>query len=256
MSWSFVFRVIATGLLFGWFTCCSPPELVPISFDFAEPCPSTEEVIDNGIDMSVENKIVPIGLLATDIGVCTGTLINKCTVLTAAHCVIKEENKKITSSLFFINSIRVEGKDIIVSSYYDSAMPVNEKMYFDVALIKLVKSINIPFYSIPIQEDTLLESGTSIDVWGYGKSSTGGSGTLRKDTGKINIANDFIMQFTGASVCPGDSGGPSFFEGTWNQIGIHSVTSNTNSAGCGKLGTDARVRNIAIATNKGDNNEH
>jgi MYXO-CTERM domain-containing protein len=86
-----------------------------------------------------------------------------------------------------------------------------------------------------------LEAGGAIAIAGFGQTDTGMSGVKHWNHTVLNSVdlNLGVVTLGGmgeASVCPGDSGGPAFFQfpdGSWHAFGIAS----TVTGGCGGYGT-------------------
>jgi secreted trypsin-like serine protease len=168
---------------------------------------------------------------------CTGTLIDKDWILTAAHCVEGETaaGMKIRFDDADINDT-TGGRVIAVAEIHSNTAFNFEDWDNDIALIKLATSVTDRTVT-PIHR-AAVAPGTAIIEVGYGDADNngGGAGLLRKlATANIDcaIANDPAVSGAnllcfdatdGTSSCYGDSGGPAFItvNGSYEVAGVTS----------------------------------
>jgi secreted trypsin-like serine protease len=181
---------------------------------------------------------------------CTGTLVARDLVLTAAHCVPPTADYKLVQfdaqrqpSLRDI--LRVERHPQFSQQTFD-----NHRATADVALIKLAAPLALPQASL-FSGTFAVAPGDRFTVAGYGLTERGNGksgGTLRAAnlaaTGKpgnlqIRLADPATNgERAGLGACTGDSGGPVFREqgGRLVVIGVISWSTGPNNAeGCGGL---------------------
>jgi hypothetical protein len=172
---------------------------------------------------TVDSGHPSVGMVLGDSSLCTGTLIGRFTVLTAAHCITPSGMR------FQINNASYNASHITIHPNYCGGN------CHDLALLSLTQQPNIapsPLLKTPPSV------GQSVALVGYGKTGEYNNDLQVKRLGynTINQITASTFSFQGSSnVCNGDSGGPSFIDN--NLAGVHS----TKSGACGTGGTDMRV---------------
>lgn len=163
-------------------------------------------------------------------GLCTGTIINSNTVLTAAHCF--EEGAIAVA-------IKAGGKtydavQAIIHPLYDkNPSPARNYDRNDVALVKIAGTFSIA--PLPIITSRSVKNGETLIVAGYGEDENKDYGTLKAAYMKASetYKSGFVLAYddTHTNVCFGDSGGPAFgyVDGV---LGVFGVTSSGTVGDC------------------------
>ncbi|MES2768782.1 MAG: trypsin-like serine protease [Bdellovibrionota bacterium] len=158
---------------------------------------------------------------------CTGTLIHKRLVLTAAHCVanhttVNVENLYVGFGLAkpsWVDSSDSEVKFVTLET--GRIHPEYTTNGVDIALIKLSQDAPKGWKPVEIESDaSVLKKGTEVILAGYGLRSYNpllNAGSLYKVTVKIaetekNAPYLFNYAFFGGGGCQGDSGGPGYIQ--------------------------------------------
>lgn len=184
---------------------------------------------------------------------CTGTIIGKRLIFTAAHCVDKPSRIMV---LFGHNlkqaQIMIQASKIAVNTGYRQRRPFNVDIG-DVALIEIEQDIPpthqvakiVPAYYFPYDTDLLTIAGYGVTS-GITKKN---SGLLRQTKvrvidGRYGDSEFVVDQTNGSGACYGDSGGPAFLytKGQLLLIGVASRVGNNGADPC---------KGVAVYSNAG-----
>jgi trypsin len=185
-------------------------------------------------------------------GLCTGTLITKDWILTAAHCV---KGVTVTGIKVHFNTVNVfQNKGTVVMASMAIPHPEFSTSRLgskDIGLIKLATPVT-DIKPVPVNLDsTKAPVGIKVTMVGFGATAQGGGGNIgiAYVVEQTSVAcNSFagtdadllcFNQVSGKGKCEGDSGGPSFsmIDGRMMQVGITSF----GDQNCAQFGADTRT---------------
>jgi secreted trypsin-like serine protease len=174
---------------------------------------------------------------------CTGTLIDKSWVLSAAHCVegAPQGAVKIRIDDLDVNNT-TGGMEVGTTEHHANPAWDQNGWGGDLALLKLAQPIDRPV--TPIHRTKITFDSPVLQV-GYGVTNDqgAGGGVLRKlsehnkdcaMTGDATISNDKVLCFDpiDGGGCYGDSGGPTFFDVGGGKLEVVGVTSGGTGQAC------------------------
>ncbi len=206
---------------------------------------AAEKRITGGVSISLlESAIAHIEDGETH---CTGTLVGKHEVLTAAHCVI---GRNLRETLVWIGGVPRYPSGSWFHPLYEPALPAEYKAPFDLGIVVLQEPV-LDVSPLPIISDVQMTPGVAVTAFGTGTTAESGRVPFSPLEGNGKQASLVLERVRGgllftsffgssASVCPGDSGGPltwggSDFSGVVGVTSMGSVTSFQNT--CYVLGT-------------------
>jgi hypothetical protein len=167
---------------------------------------------------------------------CSGTLIDTSTVLTAAHCVDNSPEKLVIVFGDHVQSSKPdhqrEAQSFIQNPRWQQDGPEG---HGDLALIHFEGGLPEGYHPVDLApKNVALSNGTEVEFLGYGVTnglSHAGPGALRETTSHIigeASPTEIVSDGRESSVCFGDSGGPAFVktDGKFEQWGVASSVSN------------------------------
>lgn len=185
-------------------------------------------------------------------GLCTGTLIDKDWVLTAAHCLAGVSPTGARVHFGTVNLTKSGGNIVTSAAVYpkptfnESALGSN-----DIGLIKLSKSVT-DIAPLPVNlYANQAPIGVHVTMVGFGATGAGATGSVGVEYvveqtstscaaySEMDANLLCFNQTSGTGKCNGDSGGPSFamINGRMTQVGITSFGDNN----CTSFGADTRT---------------
>ena len=179
--------------------------------------------ITNGLYFH-HSELTPVAVIIfTDrrgnaVELCSGSLIGKRAVLTAAHCV----REKTPRGTVYVGGVARKFKGASIHPHY-----APEGHFFDVAVLKLSKSIRT-VQPAAVYTSSALPGGTQLSVFGYGNTETGRVGSLFMAYLPIGMYfhdGIYLMRVGSTNICFGDSGGPAavLVNGRFTVVGVAST---------------------------------
>jgi hypothetical protein len=209
----------------------SPTPTQPAPIPVAQTCGSLAgTAILNGADCTADevarSAVVLLNMEGGGInqGACSGTLITRRAILTAAHCLDQG-----------VSSVRVWlgiGDQIPAQSFVFFPGYVFNQNGFDVGVIFMAD--DLPRNPVPVLLSRDAAVGEDAIIAGWGRNQNAETARLRAGSTKISaVSGNGLLQTIFAppssSVCQGDSGGPILIQegGVWSIAGITSATSGS-----------------------------
>jgi secreted trypsin-like serine protease len=172
--------------------------------------------IINGTPVSTENSAfvkVEVGS-----GLCSGTVIGRRGILTAAHCF--SDRPSAADVDVVIDDRRYRAKSYRIHPNFRS------NQLYDLATIRLQKQIPSSITPISVLS-TVPRKGMSLEMYGYGKDESGDHGVLKVGFMTVRSVRSryfrAIQSDTGYNSCNGDSGGPALLKVNGISQGILGV---------------------------------
>ncbi|MEM6289921.1 MAG: trypsin-like serine protease [Myxococcota bacterium] len=177
-------------------------------------------------------------------GGCTGTLVRRDVVLTAAHCLDDLSGPDVirVTNAPRMNTGWVGAVRYGVHPCFENPECIGEERY-DYGFIQLEQEIDVEPIEVLRDQglwDDLVQPGVIVTFVGYGEDDDGVTGTRRAVQGALEGLSANGLEFRaggqGSDTCRGDSGGPVLVyapDTTWRVLGVTA----RGSATCGEGGT-------------------
>lgn len=205
-------------------------------------CSALSAKVFNGevCDQSARTPVVALAPIVQSGGqveypeICSGTLITVDDVLTSAHCILgpwQRYGSNLTNFAVFAGGEQLIVVNAAVHPFYDGTVGSP----YDIAMVTLERVPNPAIGPVPILVSQLTAAGQKMSTFGYGTNNFGEVGILKSAEiviDRLFEGNLVATLQSGASVCPGDSGGPvvQVVDGVTSIVGVNSFVVGTPTA--------------------------
>jgi secreted trypsin-like serine protease len=150
-------------------------------------------------------------------GFCTGVVVGRRAVLTAAHCIVSSENMRIFYRDASGQPVLGEVEAAIVHPSYRADAVVKRVISIDLALVETRTPLDPRFSPAELDSSGQTSVGEALQIFGYGVASEGdgrSAGVLRAAGLVVRAPLSSILLWAedpngqGVGACTGDSGGP------------------------------------------------
>jgi secreted trypsin-like serine protease len=194
--------------------------------------------------LATKAVLVQSRLNDTEASMCTGTLIARNIVLTAAHCLTDSKGVRVIFDVdpgcnpsFDRGTQSIDVRRSVIHGKYSESVKGKD----DLAMLKLSRSAPSNYPVMPLYNNYDKLSSNNVTYIGYGRTRE--QGTFRQKLRSVvkNYSESVLisenrnlvtLQSNGRGICQGDSGGPVYFEvdGQLHLAGVNSVVMGRSDA--------------------------
>jgi secreted trypsin-like serine protease len=175
---------------------------------------------------------------------CSGVVVGRDLVLTAAHCVIDRASYRVTGLNRAFRPQRFNVAALAIHPTFVAGTTPRTQPGIDLAVVKLDRPLGPDFLPLDPSQAGRMDVGDGVTIAGYGVLSERARGTARTlrqtnlvSLGPIEVANRVLIvadrnqlaETSGAGACRGDSGGP-ILAATSSGYQLYGITSWSSGA--------------------------
>jgi hypothetical protein len=177
-----------------------------------------------------------------DMSYCTGSVIDKRTVLTAAHCVGKPDETAVLLRGGDGQSVFLQTSDVAVHPGFRPDAARRGALSIDLALVRIAEPLPAGFRPVSLSETSRVEIGQQLSIAGFGitdETMPKTGGVLREGLVEVGGSTPpFLIMLSdpegqGLGGCTGDSGAPIFAPGQPGVLAVAIWAKGANGQRCG-----------------------
>jgi len=181
----------------------------------------------------LEQSLIPVFLLDDEDNerICTGIIIGKNKVLTAAHCL-----DEFVFQIFIVkNNEKITFKSISIHPKFN-----DKTLEYDLAIILFGEIFETPYdFLTPSNDGSLtpnVTTGTELDFYGFRRNNYLEKPNLHHEKIKVQTidSKSIYSERTENKICHGDSGGPLFYMDN-NQHYLQAILSKGEYEDCSRI---------------------
>jgi secreted trypsin-like serine protease len=175
---------------------------------------------------------------------CSGVVVGRDLVLTAAHCVIDRASYRVTGLNRAFRPQRFNVAALAIHPTFVAGTTPRTQPGIDLAVVKLDRPLGADYLALDPSQAGRIDVGAGVTIAGYGVLSERARSTARTlrqtnlvSLGPIEVANRVLIvadrnrlaETSGAGACRGDSGGP-ILAATSSGYQLYGITSWSSGA--------------------------
>ena len=173
-------------------------------------------------------------------GFCSGTVLSRTKILTAAHCVGAPESMRIYDRDAQNAPVLLEVSSVTIHPDFHAAAPKTREKSIDLAIVTVKNALPERFQPANLTQPQRLELGDTLTLAGFGvtqENEGASSGTLLQGDVLLRAPKSDVLFWldnpNSLGACTGDSGGPVFYKGAL--VGVIAWSVGIPPHHCGKL---------------------
>jgi len=183
-------------------------------------------------------------------GFCSGIVVGRNAILTAAHCLAAPQDMRIYLGEDAGSPVLAEVASTVAHPLYRADAPRTRERSIDLALLRTALPLPPRFEPATLDRGRVLAVGSHVRIAGFGVTQEGAgttAGKLRVAVLEVRAPASAILLWAddpanaGAGACTGDSGGPIFAATSDVVIAVTDWAAGAGRRNCGELTQAALV---------------